>query len=128
MRTGNEPLEARSLLKTRRALALWGLIWAAVGVAVFVVVDRPGWAAGCAVVAALAATDLAIVCRHIRQGPHYQPGKNVPPYEPDRGRNEFTGGGRGGAGPGVGPDAGPDVGPDRGVEGREGRGGRGRPW
>ncbi|WP_308050670.1 DUF6343 family protein, partial [Streptomyces purpurogeneiscleroticus] len=121
MRTGNEPLEARSMLKTRRALALWGLIWAAVGVAVFVVVDRPGWAAGCAVVAALAATDLAIVCRHIRQGPHYQPGKNVPPYEPDGGRNEFTDPRRGGARPGLGPGMGPDQGPER----REGRGGRG---
>lgn len=121
MRTGNEPLEARSLLKTRRALALWGLIWAAFGVAIFVVVDRPGWAAGCALVAALAATDLAIVCRHIRQGPHYQPGKDVPPYEPDSGRNELTGRRRGRAEPG----AGPDVRPDRGPEGREGREG---PW
>ncbi|MFC6064576.1 DUF6343 family protein [Streptomyces ochraceiscleroticus] len=108
MRTGNEPLEARSLLKTRRALALWGLIWAAFGVAVFMVVGRPGWAAGCALVAALAATDLAIVCRHIRQGPHYQPGEDVPPYEPDSGRNEFTARRRGGAGPSMGPDRGPE--------------------
>ncbi|MGI5468143.1 DUF6343 family protein [Streptomyces sp. CA-132043] len=75
------------MLKTRRALALWGLVWAAAGVAVFLIAGRPGWAAACAVVAALAATDLVIVCRHIRQGPHYQPGKNIPPYEPDRGRN-----------------------------------------
>ncbi|WP_037772788.1 DUF6343 family protein [Streptomyces sclerotialus] len=92
MRTGSEPTEARSPLRTRRALALWGLVWAAAGAVLFAMADRPGWAAGCAVVAAVAATDLAIVCRHIRQGPHYQPGKDVPPYEPDRGRN--VGGGR----------------------------------
>ncbi|POX36851.1 hypothetical protein C3486_31345 [Streptomyces sp. Ru73] len=101
MRTGSEPLEARSLLKTRRALALWGLIWSAAGVGIFLVAGLPGWAAGCAVVTVLAATDLAIVCRHIRQGPHYQPGKDIPPYEPDDGRNVRPGGGRGG---GVGRD------------------------
>ncbi|WP_234426963.1 DUF6343 family protein [Streptomyces niger] len=86
MRTGSEPVEARSALKTRRALALWGLVWAAAGVAIFVIAGRPGWAAACAVVVGLAAADLVIVCRHIRQGPHYQPGKDVPPYEPDWGR------------------------------------------
>ncbi|MEU7593540.1 DUF6343 family protein [Streptomyces sp. NPDC039022] len=85
MRTGNEPLQARSPLKMRRGLALWGMLWAAAGTAAFVLAGRPGWAAACAVVTALAATDLAIVVRHIRQGPHYQPGKDVPPYEPDHG-------------------------------------------
>ncbi|WP_234434051.1 DUF6343 family protein, partial [Streptomyces rimosus] len=29
---------------------------------------------------ALAAIDLTIVVRHIHQGAHYQPGKDVPPY------------------------------------------------
>ncbi|MEU7486416.1 DUF6343 family protein [Streptomyces sp. NPDC042319] len=110
MRTGSEPVEARSVLKTRRALALWGLVWAAAGVAVFLIAGRPGWAAACAMVAALAATDLVIVCRHIRQGPHYQPGKDIPPYEPDRGRNtgyvpgggDHARGGDGGRGEGDG--------------------------
>ncbi|MEU6116321.1 DUF6343 family protein [Streptomyces sp. NPDC047117] len=98
------------MLKTRRALALWGLVWAAAGVAAFLIAGRPGWAAACAMVAALAATDLVIVCRHIRQGPHYQPGKDIPPYEPDRGRNtgyvpgggDHTRGGHGGRGDGDG--------------------------
>ncbi|WP_372498488.1 DUF6343 family protein [Streptomyces monomycini] len=69
----------------RRGLALWGMLWAAAGTVAFVLAGRPGWAAACAVVTALAATDLAMVIRHIHQGPHYQPGKDVPPYEPDHG-------------------------------------------
>ncbi|MFF3275022.1 DUF6343 family protein [Streptomyces chrestomyceticus] len=115
MRTGNEPLQARSPLKMRRGFALWGVFWAAAGTVAFVLAGRPGWAAACAVVTALAATDLAMVIRHIRQGPHYQPGKDVPPYEPDHGS---------GTGP---PRPGP---PDRGRGGRppdgHGTGNRGR--
>ncbi|MGO4430691.1 DUF6343 family protein, partial [Streptomyces sp. MCAF7] len=37
------------------------------------------------VLAALTLTDLLLVVRHIRQGPHYQPGRDVPPYAPVRG-------------------------------------------
>ncbi|MFD7920310.1 DUF6343 family protein [Streptomyces sp. NPDC059740] len=85
MRTGYEPVQARSALRTRRWLALWGLVWAAGGTALFVLVDRPGWAAACAAVAAVAAVDLAVVVRHIHQGPHYQPGPDVPPYPPPDG-------------------------------------------
>ncbi|AJT67810.1 DUF6343 family protein [Streptomyces chattanoogensis] len=88
MRTGNEPVQARSPLKIRCGLALWGLLWATAGAVAFVAAGRPEWAAACAAVAALAAADLAIVIRHIRQGPHYQPGKDIPPYEPDHGRND----------------------------------------
>ncbi|KIF06098.1 membrane protein, partial [Streptomyces sp. RSD-27] len=53
---------------------------------VFSLAERPGWAAACAALAVLAAVDLAVVVRHIRQGPHYQPGRNIPPYEPPRTR------------------------------------------
>ncbi|MGP8302559.1 DUF6343 family protein [Streptomyces inhibens] len=91
MRTGNEPLQARSPLKIRCGLALWGLLWAIAGAVAFVSAGRPEWAAACAALALVAATDLAMVIRHIRQGPHYQPGKDIPPYEPDRGRNEAFG-------------------------------------
>ncbi|MFJ9408720.1 DUF6343 family protein [Streptomyces sp. NPDC101393] len=91
MRTGNEPLQARSPLKIRRGLALWGLLWAVAGAVAFVMAGRPEWAAACAAVAVLAAMDLAIVIRHIHQGAHYQPGKEIPPYEPDRGRNSAFG-------------------------------------
>ncbi|REK85528.1 hypothetical protein DY245_37445 [Streptomyces inhibens] len=67
------------------------MLWAIAGAVVFVSAGRPEWAAACAVLAMVAATDLAMVIRHIRQGPHYQPGKDIPPYEPDRGRNEAFG-------------------------------------
>ncbi|MCJ1680220.1 DUF6343 family protein [Streptomyces sp. APSN-46.1] len=86
MRSGNEPVTARSPLRLRFWLSLWGLIWAAGGAAAFALADRAGWAAFCAVVFVLAAVDLVVVLRHIRQGPHYQPGPDVPPYEPPRHR------------------------------------------
>ncbi|MFD3543793.1 DUF6343 family protein [Streptomyces sp. NPDC058662] len=82
MRSGNEPVTARSPLRMRFWLSLWGLVWAVAGAVAFSLADRSGWAAVCAVVALLAAVDLAVVTRHIRQGPHYQPGPDVPPYEP----------------------------------------------
>lgn len=84
-RSGNEPTQARSPLRMRRGFAIWGLVWAVVGAVAFAVAGRPGWAAACAVVAVLATVDLAMVIRHIHQGAHYQPGDDVPPYEPDRG-------------------------------------------
>ncbi|AJC59118.1 hypothetical protein GZL_06549 [Streptomyces sp. 769] len=64
-------------------------MWAVAGTVAFVMAGRPQWAAACAALAAVAAADLVMVIRHIRQGPHYQPGRNIPPYEPDRGRNEI---------------------------------------
>ncbi|MEV4193962.1 DUF6343 family protein [Streptomyces toxytricini] len=85
MRSGNEPVTARSPLRLRFWLSLWGLVWAGAGAALFALADRPGWAAFCAVVALLAAVDLVVVVRRIRQGPHYQPGRDIPPYEPPAG-------------------------------------------
>ncbi|MFD7627231.1 DUF6343 family protein [Streptomyces sp. NPDC059851] len=84
MRTGNEPVNARSPLRLRFWLSLWGLVWAAAGTVLFSLAGRPGWAAACGVVAVLAAVDMTVVARHIHQGPHYQPGRNIPPYEPPR--------------------------------------------
>ncbi|MEU6893563.1 DUF6343 family protein [Streptomyces sp. NPDC046557] len=86
MRTGNEPVTARSPLRLRLWLSLWGLLWAAGGAAVFALAGRPGWAAACGALAVLAAVDLIVVVHHIRQGPHYQPGRDVPPYEPPHSR------------------------------------------
>ncbi|MFG2747673.1 DUF6343 family protein [Streptomyces xanthophaeus] len=85
MRSGNEPVTARSPLRLRFWLSLWGLVWAAAGTAAFSAAGRPGWAAACGVLALLAATDLFVVLRHLGQGPHYQPGPDVPPYEPPDG-------------------------------------------
>ncbi|MEU9120683.1 DUF6343 family protein [Streptomyces sp. NPDC048506] len=91
MRTGDEPLHARSPLRMRCGLALWGLLWAIAGAVAFADFGRPEWAAACATLALVAATDLVMVIRHIHQGAHYQPGRDVPPYEPDRGRNNVFG-------------------------------------
>ncbi|MGW5849356.1 DUF6343 family protein [Streptomyces sp. NPDC055254] len=82
MRSGNEPVTARSPLRMRFWLSLWGLLWSVAGTVAFSLADRSGWAAVCGAIALLAAVDLIVVTRHIRQGPHYQPGPDVPPYEP----------------------------------------------
>ncbi|MEU8462830.1 DUF6343 family protein [Streptomyces sp. NPDC029003] len=84
MRTGNEPVTARSPLRLRFWLSLWGILWGAAGAVAFVLAGLPGWAAACAALVVLAGVDLAVVVRHMRQGPHYQPGRDVPPYEPPR--------------------------------------------
>ncbi|MFG3488119.1 MULTISPECIES: DUF6343 family protein [unclassified Streptomyces] len=83
MRSGNEPATARSPLRMRFWLGLWGLLWAAFGATAFALLGRPGWAAACGVLFLVVLVDLAMVVRHIRQGPHWQPGRDVPPYEPD---------------------------------------------
>ncbi|MGW0915022.1 DUF6343 family protein [Streptomyces sp. NPDC002784] len=82
MRTGSEPRTARSALRTRFWLSVWGLVWAVFGTAAFAVAGRTGWAVACGVLALVVTVDLFLVVRHIRQGPHYQPGPDVPPYHP----------------------------------------------
>ncbi|MBH5334320.1 hypothetical protein IHE55_05675 [Streptomyces pactum] len=82
VRTGDEPVHARSALRARRALAAFGLVCAIAGVVLFLIADRTGWAVACGVVAVVALIDLLVVIRHIRQGPHFQPGPDVPPYRP----------------------------------------------
>lgn len=81
-RTGSEPVQARSPLRLRLALALFGLVWAAIASAGFAVAGQPGWAGVIAAIGLLALLDVIVVTRHIRQGPHYQPGRDVPPYRP----------------------------------------------
>jgi hypothetical protein len=85
MRTGSEPATARSPLRMRFWLSVWGLIWAVVGLGAFAVMERPGWAITCAVLCVIIMADLLMVVHRIHQGPHYQPGPDIPPYEPDRG-------------------------------------------
>ena len=82
MRTGSEPTTARSVLRARLWLSVWGLVWAIAGTVVFVLVGRPGWAIACGVLWLIITVDLSMVLKHIRQGPHFQPGPDVPPYEP----------------------------------------------
>ncbi|WP_228926998.1 DUF6343 family protein [Streptomyces sp. DH7] len=85
MRTGSEPATARSPLRMRLWLSLWGALWTLFGLVAFSLTGRPGWAAACAVVLLLAILDLCVITYRMRQGPHYQPGRDVPPYEPDHG-------------------------------------------
>ncbi|CAM5573349.1 DUF6343 family protein [Streptomyces abikoensis] len=88
MRTGNEPITARSPLRLRCGLAAWGLVWAVAGTVLFAVTGHPGWALACGVLVAVTAVDLSLVIRHIRQGPHFQPGRDVPPYRPVSNRRD----------------------------------------
>ncbi|MFJ3540329.1 DUF6343 family protein [Streptomyces sp. NPDC090109] len=85
MRTGSEPVTARSPLRMRFWLSVWGLLWAAFGMVAFALVGRPGWSAACGVLFLVVLCDLVLVVRRMRQGPHWQPGRDVPPYDPDRG-------------------------------------------
>ncbi|GHF66567.1 hypothetical protein GCM10010218_55190 [Streptomyces mashuensis] len=82
MRTGNEPATARSALRLRLGLAAFGFVCLAAGTAAFALAGRAGWAVACGVVLLVTVADLVMIVRHIRQGPHYQPGRDVPPYEP----------------------------------------------
>lgn len=107
MRTGSEPVTARSPLRMRFWLSVWGLVWTALGTTAFSFAGRMGWAVACGVLFVIVATDLVIVVRHIHQGPHYQPGRDVPPYEPDHDDHH---------GPGTHPGRG--EGPDHGSHGR----------
>ncbi|QOV39043.1 hypothetical protein IM697_12035 [Streptomyces ferrugineus] len=82
MRTGSEPTTARSALRVRFWLCVWGLLWAVFGTAAFALAGRPGWAVACGVLWLVITIDMVMVLRHIRQGPHYQPGRDIPPYSP----------------------------------------------
>lgn len=87
MRTGSEPLTARSALRLRLGLAVFGLVWAVGGAVGFAAAGHTAWAVVLAAVAAVAVVDLLVVRRHLRQGPHYQPGQDIPPYRPVQGGN-----------------------------------------
>ena len=81
-RTGSEPVQARSPLRLRLGLAICGVVWGAAAAVGFALAHQPGWAAFVAAIGALALVDVIIVVRHMRQGPHWQPGRNIPPYRP----------------------------------------------
>ena len=84
MRTGNEPMTARSPLRLRLGLAIFGAVASAAAAIVSGVFGYSGFAAVFAVVAAVACLNAAVVGIRIRQGPRFQPGPDVPPYEPVR--------------------------------------------
>ncbi|MFD9004303.1 DUF6343 family protein [Streptomyces sp. NPDC059582] len=82
MRTGSEPTTARSALRLRLGLTVWGLVWAVFGTVAFALAGRPGWAAACGALWLVVTVDLWMIVKHLRQGPHYQPGRDIPPYRP----------------------------------------------
>jgi hypothetical protein len=82
MRTGDEPVHARSPLRLRLALASFGVLCAISGTVVFMAVGSAGGAIACIVLGVVALADGSIVIMRIRQGPHYQPGPTTPPYRP----------------------------------------------
>ncbi|MEU6216035.1 DUF6343 family protein [Streptomyces sp. NPDC047022] len=87
MRTGSEPTTARSALRMRLWLSVWGMAWATFGLIAFALVGRPGWAAACGVLWVVVCVDLVVILRHMHQGPHWQPGRDVPPYPPPERRD-----------------------------------------
>ncbi|MCX2922634.1 DUF6343 family protein [Streptomyces sp. NEAU-W12] len=82
MRTGSEPRTARSALRMRFWLSVWGEVWTVLGTVAFAVAGHPGWALVCALLWLVVTVDLIVVVRHVRQGPRYQPDRDVPPYDP----------------------------------------------
>ncbi|MFI7587482.1 DUF6343 family protein [Spongisporangium articulatum] len=83
-RTGSEPDTARSALGLRLVLATFGLLCGLSGTIVFGLYEWVGAAVLFAAIGLSAAVDVAVVVHRIRQGPHFQPGARVPPYEPAR--------------------------------------------
>lgn len=82
IRSGDEPMHARSPLRLRLALALIGLANGLAGIVLFALLHSPPLAWAFAVLSVVALINIAVVARHIRQGPHYQPGRTIPPYRP----------------------------------------------
>ena len=81
-RSGDEPAHARSPLGLRLGLALFGIACAVVGVVLFAVTGHTPLVALFAVLGVVAAVDAAVVVVRMRQGAHWQPGPDVPPYRP----------------------------------------------
>lgn len=82
IRSGDEPTHARSALRMRRWLALFGLVNGSTGVIVFELLDSVPFVVVSGALCLVSAVNLIVVMRHIRQGPHYQPGRTIPPYRP----------------------------------------------
>ena len=62
------------------------MVWAIFGTTVFALVGRPGWAAACGALWLVVTVDMTVILKHMREGPHYQPGRDIPPYRPPESR------------------------------------------
>jgi len=82
VRSGDEPMHARSPLRVRLISALVGVVVAG-GLALRTAqLHRTAWAVLFTLVAVGALANAAVVVRRLRSGPHFQPGSDVPPYRP----------------------------------------------
>jgi hypothetical protein len=82
-RTGDEPMHARSPLRARLVLACIGLANGLLGIGIFGFWLRTvPFLVVFAAIAAIAAVNVVVVLKRIRQGAHFQPGRDVPPYHP----------------------------------------------
>src|SRR5215469_5082309 len=84
LRSGNEPMTARSPLRLRLGLAIFGAVAAAAAAVGLGVTGHTGLTILFAVVAAVACANIAVIVVRIRQGPRYQPGRDVPPLPDER--------------------------------------------
>jgi Family of unknown function (DUF6343) len=85
VRSGDEPTHARSALRPRLWLAGFGFVDAVAGVIVFSWLGSGPFVLLSLVLGVVSGVNLVVVARHIRQGPHYQPGRTIPPYRPVEG-------------------------------------------
>jgi hypothetical protein len=81
-RSGSEPARARSALRMRLSLAVFGAVCALAGVIIFALIGNVGWLAAFAALGAAATVNTAVVIRRIRQGPRFQPGRDTPILPP----------------------------------------------
>lgn len=89
MRSGDEPSTARSPLRLRLVLAIFGAAVATAGAAGFALAGLVWPAALFAAVAAVALVNIAVVVVRLRQGPRFQPGPDVPPLDSGRDWQEW---------------------------------------
>jgi len=82
VRSGDEPVHARSPLRLRLALALTGLANGLAGVILFALLGSQPLTWAFAALCVVALINVAVVVHRIRQGPHFQPGPGIPPYRP----------------------------------------------
>ena len=82
-RTGDEPSHARSPLRMRLVLACMGLANGLLGVGIFGFWLRTlPFLVFFALLTLVSLVNIAVVLVRIRQGAHFQPGREVPPYRP----------------------------------------------
>jgi hypothetical protein len=84
MRSGTEPMTARSPLRLRLGLACFGVLIGAAAAVGTALAGQAPLAILFAVIAAAACVNVAVVIIRIRQGPRYQPGRDVPPQPAER--------------------------------------------